>query len=52
MANFPVNLEPCIPLGFDLEHWVRPARGTTLISGNPPRRHDDYAIAMLHPHPE
>jgi hypothetical protein len=37
MANFDVNPVPYIPTGFDLEHWARPARGRTIVAGNPPR---------------
>lgn len=49
MANFEVNPEPYIPLGFDLEIWARPARGRLVIPGNPPRRHDEFTIATLWP---
>jgi hypothetical protein len=52
MANFDVNPIPYIPAGFDLEHWARPARGRTIIAGNPPRRHEEFAIATLTPAPQ
>ena len=52
MANFEVNHIPYIPVGFDLEHWVRPARGRLVVAGDPHRRHEQYAIATLTPAPQ
>lgn len=52
MANFDVDLSPYIPEGFDLEQWARPARGRMVIFGNPPRRHEMFAIATMTPAPQ
>jgi hypothetical protein len=42
---------PFIPEGLEIEVWARPTRGWIVISGNPPRRHDEYAIISLTPPP-
>jgi len=52
MANFDVNPIPYIPTGFDLELWARPARGQMVLAGNPPRCHEEFAIATLTPAPQ
>lgn len=52
MANFAVNPEPFVPYGLEVEDWARPARGRIIISGNPPRRHEEYAIVSMHPPPQ
>lgn len=52
MANFVVNPVLFAPEGLQIEKWVRPARGCIVILGNPPRRHDDYAIATVFPLPQ
>ncbi|XP_021315176.1 vacuolar protein-sorting-associated protein 36-like [Sorghum bicolor] len=51
MANFEVNPTPYVPMGMDIEQWARPARGRMVISGHPPRRHEQYAIITLMPAP-
>jgi hypothetical protein len=51
MANFVVDPAPFVPEGLELEDWARPARGRIVINGNPPRRHDEYAIVSLAPPP-
>ena len=51
MANFEVNPTPYVPMGMDIEQWARPARGRMVISGHPPRRHEQYAIITLTPAP-
>jgi hypothetical protein len=51
MANFPVNPDPFVPDGLGIEDWARPARGRIIISDNPPRRHNEYAIITLNPPP-
>jgi hypothetical protein len=51
MANFVVDPTPFLPEGLEIEDWVRPARGRIVINGNPPRRHDEYAIVSLVPPP-
>jgi hypothetical protein len=51
MANFPVNPTPFVPDGLEIEDWARPARGKIIISGNPPRQHEDYAIVTVRPPP-
>ena len=52
MANFEVNPVPYLPTEFDIEHWARPARGRVVVAGNPPRRHEEFAIATLTPAPQ
>lgn len=52
MANFVVNPAPYVPEGLEVEDWARPARGRIIISGNPPRRHEEYAIATVLPPPQ
>lgn len=52
MANFPANPEPFLPMGMEVEDWARPAHGRIIISGNPPRRHEEYAIVSVHPPPQ
>jgi hypothetical protein len=42
---------PFIPEGLEIEVWARPTRGWIVINGNPPRRHDEYAIISLTPPP-
>jgi hypothetical protein len=51
MANFAVDPEPYIPEGLELEDWARPARGRIIVSANPPRAHEEYAIITLVPPP-
>jgi len=47
MDNFIVDPAPYVPHGMELEDWTQPARGRIIISGNPPRRHEEYAIVTL-----
>jgi hypothetical protein len=49
MANFVVDLAPYVLDGFEVEDWACLARGRIIISGNPPRCHEDYAIITVHP---
>lgn len=51
MANFSVDPTPYIPKGLEVEDWARPARGRMVISGNSLRRHEEYAIVSVLPHP-
>lgn len=51
MAHFAVNPTPYVPNGFEVEDWARPARGRIIVCGNPPRRHEEYAIVTVHPPP-
>jgi hypothetical protein len=51
MANFAVDPTPFVTEGLEIEDWARPARGRIVINGNPPRRHDEYAIVSLAPPP-
>jgi hypothetical protein len=51
MANFVVDPAPFVPEGLEIEDWARPARSRIVINGNPPRRHDEYAIVSLVPPP-
>lgn len=52
MANFAVDPTPFIPEGLEVEEWARPARGRIVITGNPPRRHEEYAVISVVPHPQ
>lgn len=49
MVNFVVNPGPFVPEGMEVEDWARPVRGRIIISGNPPRRHEEYAIVTVLP---
>lgn len=49
MANFAVNSEPFVPDGLEVKDWARLACGRIVISGNPPRHHDEYAIITVLP---
>jgi hypothetical protein len=49
MANFEVDPAPFIPEGMNVEDWARPARGRIVITANPPRRHEEYAIISIDP---
>jgi hypothetical protein len=51
MANFVVDPAPFVPEGLEIEDWARPARDRIVINGNPPRRHDEYAIVFVPPPP-
>ena len=51
MANFVVHPAPFVPAGLEVEDWARPARGRIVVSGNPPRQHDEYAIITVLPPP-
>ncbi|CAO2208316.1 unnamed protein product [Urochloa humidicola] len=52
MANFQCNPTPYLPAGAHVEHgWQRPARGRVALGGEPPRRHEDYAVVTLDPMP-
>jgi hypothetical protein len=51
MANFAVDPTPFVPEGLEIEDWARPTHGRIVINGNPPRRHDEYAIVSLAPPP-
>ncbi|CAN6359072.1 unnamed protein product [Urochloa humidicola] len=52
MANFPCNPMLYIPPGLHLEQaWVRPARSRVALGGEPPRRHEQYAVITLEPPP-
>ena len=52
MANFAVNPAPFVPDGLEVEDWARPARGRIIVSGNPPRHHEEYAIVTVHTPPQ
>ncbi|CAN6300043.1 unnamed protein product [Urochloa humidicola] len=53
MANFQCNPAPYLPAGAHVEDgWQRPARSRVALGGEPPRRHEEYAIISLDPMPE
>lgn len=52
MANFAVNPVPFVLVGLEIEDWARPARGRIIVSGNPPRHHEEYAIVTVLPPPQ
>lgn len=48
--NFPRNAMLFVPPGLHVEHgWLRPARSRVALSGEPLRRHEQYAILSLDP---
>ncbi|CAO1939557.1 unnamed protein product [Urochloa humidicola] len=52
MANFPCNPMLFVPPGLHVEQgWQRPARSRVALGGEPPRRHEQYAIVRLEPEP-
>jgi hypothetical protein len=52
MANFVCNPQPYLPQGAHVEEgWHRPARSRIALCGEPLRRHEEYAIIILEPHP-
>ncbi|CAO2144855.1 unnamed protein product [Urochloa humidicola] len=52
MANFPCNPMLYVPMGQHIEDgWLRPARSRVALGGEPPRRHEQYAIIRLQPEP-
>ena len=52
MANFPFNPMLFVPQGMHVQHgWERPARARVALGGEPPRRHEEYAIIELEPLP-
>jgi len=52
MANFAINPALFVPDGLEIKDWAWPTRGRIIISGNPPRRHEEYAIVTVLPPPE
>lgn len=52
MTNFVCNPQAFLPDGAHIEHgWQRPACSRVALGGEPPRRHEEYAIVTLHPEP-
>ena len=52
MVNFPCNPTLLLPAGLHVDHgWQRPARARVALGGEPPRRHEQYAILSLQPEP-
>jgi hypothetical protein len=49
MANFEVDPTPFVPEGMNVEDWARPACGRIVITANPPRCHEEYAIISIDP---
>jgi hypothetical protein len=50
MENFKVYpTTPFVPKGMNVEDWARPARGRIIITANPPRCHEEYAIISIDP---
>ena len=48
MANFPCNPALLVPQGLHVDHgWQRPARTRVALGGEPPRRHEQFAILAL-----
>lgn len=52
MANFVVNPAPYVPEGLEVENWECPACGRIVITGNPTRKHEDFAIVTVFPPPQ
>ena len=52
MANFPCNPAHFVPQGLHVDHgWQRPARTRVALGGEPPQRHEQFAILSLEPEP-
>jgi hypothetical protein len=52
MANFACDPAPFLPFGAHVEDgWHRPPRTRMALGGEPPRRHEEYAIVSLEPPP-
>lgn len=52
MANFACNPAPFLSFGAHVEDgWHRPMRTRMALGGEPPRRHEEYAIISLEPPP-
>jgi hypothetical protein len=52
MANFACDPTPFLLFGAHVENgWHRLARTRVAIGGEPPRRHEEYAIVSLEPPP-
>ena len=48
MANFPCNPALLVPQGLHVDHgWQRPARTRVALGGEPPHRHEQFAILAL-----
>lgn len=53
MANYPCNPMLYVPQGMHIEQgWNRLARSRVALGGEPPRRHEQFAIISLEPAPE
>jgi hypothetical protein len=53
MANFLCNLMLYAQAGLHVEHgWNRPARARVALGGEPPRRHEQYAVLTIDPAPQ
>ncbi|KAG2577560.1 hypothetical protein PVAP13_6NG210600 [Panicum virgatum] len=53
MANFTCNPMLFVPPGMHVEHgWMRPARTRVALGGEPPKRHEQFAIVTLEPEPQ
>jgi hypothetical protein len=52
MANIEVDPAPFVPKGMNVEDWARPTRGRIVITTNPPRHHEEYAIISIDPPPQ
>lgn len=52
MANFTCDPTPFLPFGTHVEDgWLRPARARLALGGEPPCRHEEYAIVSMEPPP-
>ena len=53
MANFTCNPMLFVPPGMHVElGWMRPARARVALGGEPPKRHEQFAIVTLEPEPQ
>lgn len=52
MANYPCNPMLYVPADMHVNQgWLRPARSRVALGGEPPRRHEQFAILVLQPEP-
>lgn len=48
MLTFALDPTPVLPIGAELAHgWQRPARSRVAVGEEPPRRFEEFAIAVL-----
>ena len=51
MANIPIDPRPFVPQGFNIQQVPRRNGVARVVLPQRPRRHEDWAIATIHPLP-